>query len=443
MTHSGHWLRTAAMVLMPVSALSKYSYEPIRCGLVHFGANMQRREFMSLVGGAVVAWPLSARAQQLAAPAVNIAILTDMSGLFATLAGDGSVVAAYMAVEDFGGEVLGKKIRVLFGDHKHKVDIASDLANRWFNEDHVGAIVDMPNSTVALAIQKLAAERDRIAITVSAGSSDLTGKDCTQTGFHWAYDTYSNTVGMARALVGFGLDTWYFITADYAFGWSLEENASSAVKAAGGKVIGRSRHPLDTSNFSEFLTAAQDSGAKIIALANAGGDTINAVKQAAESGISPRSQTLVPLLVFISDVHSLGLDVAKGMTFVDGFYWDADSQTREWSKRFYARRGAMPTMAHAGVYSAVRHYLRAVQASGTDNAKAVAAKMRQVHVDDFFAKGGALRVDGRLVHDMYLVQVKPPEESRQPWDYYKVLSIIPGDKAFRPLAEGQCILART
>ena len=404
---------------------------------------MQRREFHDASRRRGGAWPLAARAQQPATPAINIAVLTDMSGLFATLAGDGSVVAAYMAVEDFGGEVLGRKIQVFFGDHRHKVDVASDLANRWFTEDHVGAIVDMPNSTVALAVQKLAAERDRISITVSGGSSDLTGKDCTQTGFHWAYDTYSNTVGMARALVGFGLDTWYFITADYAFGWSLEENASSAVKAAGGKVIGRSRHPLDTSNFGEFLTAAQDSGAKIIALANAGGDTINAVKQAAEIGISPRSQTLVPLLVFISDVHSLGLDVAKGMTFVDGFYWDADNQTREWSKRFYARRGAMPTMAHAGVYSAVRHYLRAVQASGTDNAKVVAAKMRQIPVDDFFAKGGALRADGRLVHDMYLVQVKPPEESRQPWDYYKVLSIIPGDKAFRPLAEGQCILART
>jgi branched-chain amino acid transport system substrate-binding protein len=395
------------------------------------------------MGGVTVAWPLGARAQQQLTPAINIAVLTDMTGLFATLAGEGSVAAAHMALEDFGGEVLGKKIQVFFGDHKHKVDIATGLANRWFSENHVGAVVDMPNSTVALAIQKLAAERDKISITVSGGSSDLTGKDCTSTGFHWAYDTYSNTVGMARALVGFGLDTWYFITADYAFGWSLEENASSAVKAAGGKVVGQSRHSLNATDFSEFLTAAQDSGAKIIALANGGGDTINAVKQAAELGISPRSQTLVPLLVFISDVHSLGLDVAKGMTLVDGFYWDADSETREWSKRFYARRGVMPTMAHAGVYSCVRHYLRAVQAAGTDNPKTVAAKMRQLRVDDFFAKGGEVRPDGRLVHDMYLVQVKPPEESRQPWDYYKTLSIIPGEKAFRPLAEGQCLLART
>ena len=404
---------------------------------------MRRREFISLVGGATVMWPLRARAQQTGIAAVNIGVLTDMTGLFSTLAGEGSVVAARMAVEDFGGEVLGRKIRVIFGDHKHKVDVASELAIRWFSEDDVGAIVDMPNSTVALAVQKLAANHNRISITVSGGSSDLTGKDCAITGFHWAYDTYSNTVGIARAMVGFGLDTWYFITADYAFGWSLEQNASSAVQAAGGRVVGRSRHPLDTSNFGEFLTAAQDSGAKVIALANAGGDTINAVKQAAEIGISPRSQTLVPLLVFISDIDSLGLDIAKGMTFIDGFYWDADDRAREWSKRFYALRNAMPTMAHAGVYSAVLHYLRAVRASGTDNAKVVAAKMRQLPVDDFFAKRGELRADGRLVHDMYLVQVKPPEESRQPWDYYKILSIIPGDKAFRPLAEGHCSLVPT
>jgi branched-chain amino acid transport system substrate-binding protein len=245
---------------------------------------------------------------------------------------------------------------------------------------------------------------------------------------------------MAPAMVSFGLDSWYFITADYAFGWQLEQDASAAVEKAGGRVVGRSRHPFNAEDFREFLTAAQDSGAKVIALANAGGDTINAVKQAAEIGVSPRSQTLVPLLVFISDVDSLGLDVAKGMTFVDGFYWDLNDRTREWSKRFYARRKVMPTMAHAGVYSAVLHYLRVVRAAGIDVGKVIASRMRQLAVDDFFAQGGEVRADGRLVHDMYLVEVKRPEESRYPWDYYKVLSVIPGAKAFRPLAEGKCPL---
>jgi branched-chain amino acid transport system substrate-binding protein len=336
--------------------------------------------------------------------------------------------------------VLGKKIRVLFGDHRHQVDIASALVTQWFDDEYVGAIFDMPNSSIALAGQKLAAQRGRIAVTISGGSSDLTGKDCASTGFHWAYDTYSNTAGIASAMVRFGLDTWYFITVDYAFGWQLEQDASAAIERAGGRVIGHSRHPLNAKSFLEYLDAAQDSGAKVIALGNAGGDTINAVRQAAEIGISPRSQTLVPLLVFISDVHTLGLDVAKGMTFIDGFYWDADDRTRAWSKQFFERRRVMPTMSHAGVYSSVLHYLRAVRAAGTDEAKAVASKMRELRVDDFFAKSGKIRADGRLIHDMYLVEVKAPEDSRRPWDYYKILSIIPGDQAFRPLGEGKCHL---
>jgi len=418
--------------------------DPVCChpgwGLrMQFG-HLNRRDFILGVSGLAAAFPLAASAQQLREPAINIGVLTDMSGPFATLAGAGSVTAAEMAVREFGGEVLGKKVRVLFGDHKHKVEIASALVTQWFNDEYVGAIFDMPNSGVALACQKLASERGRISATVSGGSSDLTGKDCTSTGFHWAYDTYSNTAGIASAMVKFGLDTWYFITVDYAFGWQLEQDASAAIERVGGRVLGRSRHPLNAKSFLEYLDAAQDSGAKVIALGSAGSDTINALTQAAEIGISPRSQTLCPLLVFISEVHALGLDVAKGMTFIDGFYWDADDQTRTWSKQFFDRRKVMPTMSHAGVYSSVLHYLRAVRAAGTDDAKAVASKMRDLRVNDFFAKGGEIRADGRLIHDMYLVEVKAPEESRRPWDYYKILSIIPGDQAFRPLGEGKCPL---
>jgi branched-chain amino acid transport system substrate-binding protein len=391
---------------------------------------------------AVVAFAMSGGVSARADRAVNIGVLTDMVGLYKDLGGEGSVVAARMAIEDFGGQALGTVVQVYVGDHKHDVATALAIADNWFKHDDVGLVVDLPNSAVALAAQKLAYAKNRVTITVSGGSTDLTGSACTPTGFHWAYDTYANTVPLARGLVGFRSNSWYFITADYAFGLSLEKNTTAAVEESGGRVLGHSRHPLNAESFIAQLTAAQDSGARVIALANAGGDTIKAVKEAAEIGISARSQTLVPLLVYISDIHSLGLDVAKGMTFIDGFYWDADPAAQDWSKRFFARQGVMPTMTHAGVYSAVRHYLRAVQAAGTDDALVVSAKMRELRVDDFFAKGGHARADGRMIHDMYLVQIKQPHESRYPWDYYKILSTIPGDKAFRPLAEGNCTLVK-
>jgi branched-chain amino acid transport system substrate-binding protein len=388
---------------------------------------------------AVGAFGADSRAQD---RAVNVGVLTDMAGVYKDLGGAGSVEAAKMAVEDFGGQVLNTTVQVYVGDQKDDVPTGLAIAAEWFDHKRVGVIVDVPHSPLAIAAQKLAFDRKRIDIVVTSASTDLTGSACTPTGFHWAYDTYSNSVPLARAMVGFRLNSWFFITVNNAFGLSLEKDTTAAVIGAGGRVVGHSRHELNARDFSTHLAAAQDSGAKVIALANAGGDTINTVKQAAELGISSRSQALAPMIVFLSDVHDIGLDIAKGMTFIDGFYWNADPESRAWSKRFFARRGFMPTMSHAGVYSAVRHYLRAVQAAGTDDALAVAAKMRELPVDDFFAKGGRVRADGRMVHDMYLVQVKQPAQSRQAWDYYDILSTIPRDRAFRPLEESVCPLVK-
>jgi branched-chain amino acid transport system substrate-binding protein len=373
---------------------------------------------------------------------INLGVLTDMNGIYSTLSGEGSAEAARMAVEDFGGRVLGKEIRVFAADHQHNVETATKIVTGWFDNDEVGVILDMPNSTIALAGQKLAADRRKISVTVSGGTTELTGEQCRDTGFHWAYDTYSNSMNLAPTMVGFGLNTWFFITVDYEFGWSLELLASNAVIAAGGRVLGSIRHTLNTPNFVPFVTAALESNAKVIALANAGDDTSNTIRQAAEIGVSPRSQTLAPLLVYISNIHALGLEIAKGMVFVDGFYWDRDDETRRWSKRFFDRRGTMPTMAHAGVYSAALHYLRAVQLANSDDGRKVAAKMRELPVEDVFAKKGEVQGNGRMVHDMYLVQVKRPEESLYPWDYYKILRTIPGNIAFQPVAETGCPLVK-
>jgi branched-chain amino acid transport system substrate-binding protein len=376
---------------------------------------------------------------QISDAVVRIGVLNDQSGLYADLGGPGSVVAARMAVEDVGGSVLGMPIEIVFADHQNKSDIGAAIARQWFEIGKVDMAIGFDNSAVALAVEQLAAEHDRIAIAGAVGSTAFTGKACTPTEASWIYDSYALTTSLAKAIVAEGRDTWFFITVDYTFGHSLEADATSAVKAAGGKVLGSVRHPLNTADFSSYLLQAQASGAKVVAFANGGGDMVNAVKQANEFGLT-KNQTMATLLVFLSDVHSMQLQAAQGLKFVTGFYWDRDDESRAWSKRFFARQGRMPTQVQASTYSAVRHYLAAIASAGTDEAKAVMAKMRAAPVDDFYVRNGHLREDGRLVHDMYFAQVKTPAESRGPWDYYKILGVIPGDQAFRALADGGCPL---
>jgi branched-chain amino acid transport system substrate-binding protein len=379
---------------------------------------------------------------QASADAVKIAVLNDQSGVYADFGGPGAVVAARLAVEDQQGRVLGRPIEVLIGDHQSKPDIGVAIARQWFDADDVTMVIGFDNSSVALAVEQLAAQKNRIAIAGAVATTDFTGKACTPNEAAWVYDSYALTTSLASALVRQGQDTWFFVTVDYAFGNSMQAAATSAVVASGGKVLGSVRHPLNNADFSAYLLQAQASGAKVIALANAGGDMINATKQAKEFGLTGHGQTVVALLAFITDIHSVGLEAAQGLKFVTTFYWDRDDESRAWSQRFFERHKSMPTMGQAGVYSAVRHYLRAVAAAGTVEAGPVMAKMRELRVDDFFARNGYIRADGRLVHDMYFVQVKTPAESKGPWDYYKVLETIPGEKAFRPLEQGGCPLAR-
>jgi branched-chain amino acid transport system substrate-binding protein len=370
---------------------------------------------------------------------VKIGVLNDQSGLYADLGGPGSVTAARMAAEDAGGMVLGKPIEIVFADHQNKADIGVAVARRWFETEGVDMAIGFDNSSVALAVEQLAAEHNRIAIAGAVGSTAFTGKNCTRNEASWVYDSYALTTSLAKSIVAEGRDTWFFITVDYAFGHSMEADATAAVQAAGGRVLGSVRHPLNTSDFSSYLLQAQASGAKVVALANGGGDMVNTVKQANEFGLG-KKQSLVALLIFISDVHSMQLQAAQGLKFITAFYWDRDDETRAWSKRFFDRQGRMPTMAQASIYSAVKHYIAAIAAAGTDEAKAVMAKMRELPVDDFYVRNGRVREDGRLVHDMLFAQVKAPAESTKPWDYYRILGVIPGDQAFRQLAEGGCPL---
>lgn len=373
---------------------------------------------------------------------VRIGVLNDQSNVYADLGGQGSVIAARMAIDDVGGKVLGKPIDILVADHQSKADVGASIARQWFDSDKVDLAIGFDNSSVALAVEQVAFQKNRIAIAGAIGTTAFTGKGCTPNEAAWVYDAYALTNTLARSVVKRGQDSWFFITVDYSLGHSLEADATSAVLASGGKVLGSARHPLNTADFSAYLLQAQASGAKVVALANAGGDMTNATKQANEFGLTRAGQTVVSLLTFITDVHSVGLKAAQGLTFVTAFYWNRDDESRAWSKHFFELHRRMPTMGQAAVYSAIRHYLRAIEAAGTDEAKAVMAKMREIPVNDFYAKNGRVREDGRMVHDMYFVQVKTPEESTGPWDYYKILSTIPGDQAFRLLDEGGCPLVK-
>ncbi len=400
-----------------------------------------KKRFMQVVTGiAILGMAALASAAGVSNNVVKIGVLTDMSGVYSAIGGEGSVTAAKMAVADFGDKVLGKKIEVISADHQNKADIASTKAREWFDNDQVDMIVGLLNSGCAIAVQKLGQEKHHIVISTGAGSTALTNKDCSPYGIHYVYDTYALPKVAASAIIDHGGKTWFFLTADYAFGHSLEENTAAFVKKLGGKVLGQVRHPLSTSDFSSYLLQAQASGAKVIGLANAGGDFINAVKQAREFGIVQGGQTIAGMLVFLSDVKSLGLNVAQGMEFATSFYWNRDAASRKWSKRYFDKTGSMPTMNQAGVYSATMNYLKAIKAAGTDNPDAVMKAFRAMKIDDFFSQNGHLRPDGTMVHDMFLAEVKKPSESKGPWDLLKIIKTVPGNEAFMPMSEGSCPL---
>jgi branched-chain amino acid transport system substrate-binding protein len=374
---------------------------------------------------------------------IKIGVLNDQSSLYADLAGQGSVVAARMAVEDFGAEKKGMKVEVIFADHQNKPDVGSAIARQWYDVDKVDVIVDVPNSGVALALNQIAREKGKALLVSGAATADLTGKACSPNTIHWTYDTWALANSTGNAIVKTGGDTWFFITADYAFGHALERDVEAVVLKNGGKVLGKVRHPLNTADFSSFLLQAQSSKAKIVGLANAGGDTTNSIKQAAEFGIVRGGQNLAGLLVFITDVHALGLPTAQGLIFTETFYWDANDRTRAFAKRFAERdKGIHPTMIHAGVYSAVLHYLKAVEALKGDEGTKVIAKMKELPTDDPLFGKGTVRVDGRKIHPAYLFEVKKPAESKGAWDYYKTRATIPADQAFRPMDQGECPLVK-
>ena len=372
---------------------------------------------------------------------VKIGMLLDMSGVYADIVGPGSVIAAKLAIEDFGGKVLGKPIELVVADHQNKADLTAAKAREWFDTQKVDMLADVAATAPALAALEVAKQKNKIALFTSAASSRLSNENCSPISVHWTYDTYALAAGTGRGVVKNGGDSWFFLTADYAFGTNLEKDTTDVIKTEGGRVIGAVRHPLNASDFSSFLLQAQASKAKIIGLANAGGDMINAIKAANEFGIT-KNQKLAALLVFINDIHSIGLPVAQGMLLTEAFYWDANEETRKWSRRFFEKHKRMPNMAQAGTYSAITHYLKAVQASGTDETTAVMAKMKALPVNDFMTKNGQIREDGRLIREMYVFEVKKPSESNYPWDYYKLKATIPAEQAFLPLSRSVCPLLK-
>lgn len=373
---------------------------------------------------------------------VKVGVLTDYTGMFAGLSGPGGEIAARMAIDDYGGKVGGVPVELISADHQNKADLGSSLVRRWYDEEGVDIVVDVPNSSVALAVQAIANERKKLVVYAGAGTADLSGKACMSTGFQWVWDTYSLAVSTGRATLDVGLKNWYVIAADYSFGQTMTTDITKIIEANGGKIVGTTKHPINTPDLSSFILQAQGATPDVIALANGGADTINTVKQFAEFGGASSGSKLAGLAVFISDIHGIGLESAQGMVLTTGFYWDRSDETRTWSKRFFEKHGAMPTMAQAGVYSAVTHYLRAVEALKDDDPVKVAEQMRKSPVNDIFVENGSIREDGRMVHDMYLVEVKKPDEVRYPWDYYKILRTIPGPETLRPLAESACPLVK-
>ncbi|AGW93533.1 MULTISPECIES: ABC transporter substrate-binding protein [Cupriavidus] len=389
----------------------------------------------------------SAHAQQpkaaISDDVVKIGMLLDMSGLYADVTGRGSATAAQMAIDDFGGKVLGKKIELVVVDHQNKADIAANKAREWFDTANVDAILDVAASAPALAVLEVAKQKNHIVVFSGPGTERITNDLCTPVSVHYAYDTYALANTTARTMVQRGGKSWFFLTADYAFGHTLQDSATAVINENGGKVLGAARHPIGASDFASYLLQAQASKAQVVGLANAGGDTVNAIKAASEFGLTRNNtQRMAGLLLYINDIHAIGLKTAAGLVLTEAFYWDMNDATRAWSRRYFDKLKKMPNMSQAGAYSSVMHYLKSVQAAGTDETAAVMKKMKSTPINDFFAKNGRIREDGRMIHDMYLFEVKSPAESKYPWDYYKVLATVPGDQAFMPASKSQCALLK-